>query len=153
MAWKNSQRDYRIGRMAEYGTSVVSTASSERVWKIWSDTSTWGDWNPNVSTMELQGPFASGSTAIMNTKAGQHRKMRIVDVQSGRSFALETNVVPGTTFRFNCRVEPVGVESKISQTVEVNGPLGLILRGVLGPHVSKEFGTLLSNLAKKAETI
>lgn len=138
--------------MAEYGTSVVSTAPAERVWKIWSDTSTWGDWNPNVSTMELHGPFASGSTAIMNTKAGQHHKMRIVDVQSGRSFALETNVVPGTTFRFNCSVEPVGVESKISQTVEVKGPLGPILRGVLGPQVSKEFGILLSNLAKKAET-
>jgi len=139
--------------MAEYGTSVVSTAPAERVWNIWSDTSTWGDWNPNVSTMELQGPFASGSTAIMNTKAGQHHKMRIVDVQSGRSFALETNVVPGTTFRFNCSVEPVGVESRISQTVEVKGPLGPILRGMLGPQVSKEFGTLLSNLAKKAETI
>jgi uncharacterized protein YndB with AHSA1/START domain len=138
--------------MAEYGTSVLSTAPAERVWRIWSDTSTWGDWNPNVSSMELEGPFASGSTAIMNTKAGQHHKMRIVDVQAGRSFALETNVVPGTRFRFNCRVEPVGAESKISQTVEVNGPLGPILRGMLGPQVSKEFGTLLSNLAKKAET-
>ncbi len=77
--------------------------------------------------------------------------MRLLDVQPGRSFALETNVVPGTTFRFNCRVEPVGAESKISQAVEVNGPLGPILRGMLGPQVSKEFGTLLSNLAKRAE--
>ena len=137
--------------MAEYGTSVVSTASPDKVWKIWSDTSTWGEWNPNVSTMDLQGPFATGSTAIMNTKAGQHHKMRIVDVQPGRFFALETNVIPGTMFRFNCRVEPVGAETKISQTVEVKGPLGF-LRGMLGPGVSKEFGTLLSNLAKKAET-
>jgi Polyketide cyclase / dehydrase and lipid transport len=137
--------------MAEYGTSVVSTAPVDRIWKIWSDTSTWGEWNPNVSTMELQGAFASGSTAIMNTRAGQHHKMQILDVQPGRSFALETSVVPGTTFRFNCRIEPVGVESKISQTVEVKGPLGPILRGMLGPQVSKEFGTLLTNLAKKAE--
>jgi hypothetical protein len=101
--------------------------------------------------MELQGPFASGSTAIMNTKAGQHHKMRIVDVQPGRTFVLETNVIPGTTFRFNCRVEPVGAETKISQTVEVKGPLGF-LRRMLGPGVSKDFGVLLSNLAKKAET-
>jgi len=137
--------------MAEYGTSVVSTASADRIWKIWSDTATWGEWNPNVSTMELQGAFASGSTAIMNTRAGQHHKMQILDVQPGRSFALETSVVPGTTFRFNCRIEPVGAESKISQTVEVKGPLGPILRGMLGPQVSKEFGTLLTNLAKKAE--
>ena len=137
--------------MAEYGTSVVTPASADRIWKVWSDTSTWGEWNPNVSTMELQGPFASGSTAIMNTRAGQHHKMRILDVQPGRSFALETNVVPGTTFRFNCRIEPVGAETKISQHVEVKGPLGPILGGMLGPQVSKEFGTLLANLAKKAE--
>jgi len=137
--------------MSEYGTSVVSTAPADKVWKIWSDTSTWGEWNPNVTTMELHGPFATGSTAIMHTKAGQHHKMRIVDVQAGRGFVLETNVIPGTTFRFNCRVEPVGAEAKISQTVEVKGPLGF-LGGMLGPGVSKDFGALLSALAKKAET-
>jgi polyketide cyclase/dehydrase/lipid transport protein len=130
---------------------VVSTAPADKVWKIWSDTSTWGEWNPNVSTMELQGQFAAGSTAIMNTKAGQHHKMRIVELQPGRFFALETNVIPGTTFRFNCRVEPVGAESKISQTVEVKGPLGF-LGGMLGPGVAKDFGTLLANLARRAET-
>ena len=130
---------------------MVSTAPADKVWKVWSDTSTWGEWNPNVSTMELHGPFESGSTAIMHTKGGQHHNMRLVDVEPGRSFALETSVIPGTTFRFNCSVEPVGAESKISQTVEVGGPLGF-LRGMLGPNVSKEFGTLLSKLAKKAET-
>jgi hypothetical protein len=31
------------------------------------------------------------------------------------------------------------------------GPLGALLGGMLGPQVSKEFGTLLGNLAKKAE--
>ena len=97
------------------------------------------------------GPFASGLTGIMNTRAGQHHKVTIVDVEPERSFALETSVIPLTRFRFNCRIEPVGAESKISQTVEVKGPLGGILGGMLGPQVSKEFGTLLTNLAKKAE--
>jgi hypothetical protein len=137
--------------MAEYGTSVESIASPEKVWKIWSDMSTWGEWNPNVSTMEWQGGFASGTTGIMNTRAGQHHKMKLVDVEPGRSFALETSVVPLTMFRFNCRVEPVGGKTKVSQTVEVKGPLGPVLGGMLGPQVSKEFGTLLANLAKKAE--
>ena len=137
--------------MAEYGTSVVTTAPADRVWKIWSDMSTWGDWNPNVSSMDWQGGFASGTSGIMNTRAGQHHKMRLVDVQPGRSFALETSVIPGTTFRFNCRVDSVGGEAKIGQYVEVKGPLGF-LGGMLGPGVAKEFGTLLNNLAKKAET-
>jgi len=136
----------------EYGTSVETTASPDKVWSVWSDMSTWGEWNPNVSTIDWQAGFASGTTGVMNTKAGQHHKMELVDVQPGRGFALLTSVVPGTRFRFNCRVEPAGAKTKVSQTVEVGGPLGPILGGMLGPQVSKEFGTLLSNLARKAET-
>jgi hypothetical protein len=138
-------------KMAEYGTSVETTASADRVWKIWSDMSTWGDWNPNVSTMDWSGGFVSGSSGVMNTRAGQHHKMQLLDVQPGRSFALETSVVPLTRFRFNCRIEPAGGKTKVSQYVEVKGPLGGVMGGMLGPQVSKEFGTLLANLAKKAE--
>ena len=137
----------------EYGTSVETSASPEKVWRVWSDMSTWGEWNPNVSTMDWSGGFASGSTGVMNTRAGQHHKMQLVDVQPGRAFALLTAVVPGTSFRFNCRIEPSSNgKTRVGQTVEVHGPLGPVLGGVLGPQVAKDFGTLLENLARKAET-
>lgn len=135
----------------EYGTSVETSAAPDRVWRIWSDMSTWGRWNPNVATMDWTGGFSSGTTGVMNTRAGQHHNMQLVDVEPGRSFALETSVVPGTRFRFNCRVEPAGGKTGISQTVTVQGPLGGIMGGILGPQVSKEFGTLLANLAREAE--
>ena len=138
--------------MAEYGTSVETTASPEQVWKVWSDMSTWGDWNPNVSMMDWTGGFLQGSQGIMNTKAGQHHKMTLAEVQPGRFFALETVVVPLTRFRFNCRVEPGAAgKTKISQTVEVKGPIGPVVQGMMGPQVSKEFPTLPANLARKAE--
>jgi hypothetical protein len=113
--------------------------------------STWGDWNPNVSTMDWTGGFVQGSEGVMNTRAGQHHKMKLLEVQPGRSFVLETRVVPGTKFLFNCRIETVGGETKISQTVEVKGPLGPLLAPMMGPQVSKEFGVLLASLARKAE--
>ena len=78
--------------------------------------------------------------------------MQLVDVEPGKGFKLETSVVPGTKFRFNCRIEPAGAKTNVSQTVEVGGPLGPAMGGMLGPQVSKEFGSLLSNLARKAET-
>jgi hypothetical protein len=137
----------------EYGTSVETSASPDKVWRVWSDMSTWGEWNPNVSTMDWQGGFVSGTKGVMNTRAGQHHQMELVDVQQGRSFALLTAVVPGTRFRFNCRIDPAGAKTKVSQTVEVHGPLGPVLGGMLGPQVSKEFGVLLSNLSRKAESV
>jgi hypothetical protein len=138
--------------MAEYGTSVETTASPDKVWKVWSDMSTWGEWNPNVSTMEWQGAFQSGTTGVMNTRAGQHHKMKLLDVVPQQGFALETSVVPLTTFRFNCRIGSAAGKTTVGQWVEVKGPLGPVLAGMMGPQVSKEFGTLLSNLAKKAES-
>jgi hypothetical protein len=138
--------------MAEYGTSVETTASPDKVWKVWSDMSTWGEWNPNVSTMEWQGGFQSGTTGVMNTRAGQHHKMKLLDVVPHQGFALETSVVPLTTFRFNCRIGSAAGKTTVGQWVEVKGPLGPVLGGMMGPQVSKEFGTLLSNLAKKAES-
>jgi len=114
--------------------------------------STWGDWNPNVSTMEWSGGFQSGTTGVMNTRAGQHHKMKLLDVVPGTSFALETSVAPLTYFRFNCRIGSTGGKTTVGQWVEVKGPLGPIMGGMMGPQVSKEFGTLLSNLAKRAES-
>jgi hypothetical protein len=77
--------------------------------------------------------------------------MKLAEVQPGRYFVLETSVVPGTRFRFNCRIENPGGKTKISQTVEIKGPLGPIMQGMMGPQVSKEFPTLLANLARRAE--
>lgn len=85
-------------------------------------------------------------------QVGQHHKMQLVDVNPGRSFALLTAVVPGTRFRFNCRAEPAGTKTKVSQTVEVGGALGPVMGGMLGPQVSKDFDVLLQNLARKAES-
>jgi hypothetical protein len=136
--------------MADYGESVETSATPAQVWKVWSDMSTWGTWNPNVSTMDWKGGFASGTTGVMNTKAGQHHQMTLMDVQPGKSFALETSVIPGTTFRFICRVDSASGKTSVGQWVQVKGPLGF-LGFMFGPGVAKEFGTLLRNLAHKAE--
>src|SRR2546427_10303093 len=100
--------------MAEYGTSVESTASPDRVWKIWSDMSTWGDWNPNVSTMEWQGGFASRATGVMKNRAGPHHKKKLLHVGAGRSFAPPTKVVPLPTLLFHHPLHEGGGEKKDS---------------------------------------
>src|SRR2546430_1156326 len=77
-----AEQDIRMAR--EYGTSVETIASPEKVWRVWSDMSTWGERNPNVSTMDWEGGFASGTAGVMNTKAGQHPQNGLVGVPAGR---------------------------------------------------------------------
>src|SRR5258708_27364579 len=99
--------------------------------------------------MEWSGGFQSGTGGGMNSRAGQQHKMKLLDVVPGQSFALETSVVPLTYFRFNCRIGSAGGKTTVGQWGEGKGPLRPIMGGVMGPQGSKEFGTLLGNLAKR----
>src|SRR5207244_10007625 len=110
--------------MAEQQRSVETKASPEAVWRIWSDTSTWPQWNLDVQAMALNGPFAAGTTGTMKTKQGT-RQIQLTDVVPGKSFRLETTVIPLTRFAFECQVAagPAG-NTTIRQGIRVGGPLG-----------------------------
>lgn len=45
--------------MAAHECSQNSSASPEAVWQVWSDTSTWPEWNPDIRAISLNGPFQS----------------------------------------------------------------------------------------------
>lgn len=136
--------------MAEHGASREVAAPAARVWKVWTDTSGWGEWNPNVSSMEMPA-IAEGVTGVMNTRAGQHHRMKVIDFKPGRSFTLETAVIPLSRFHFICSVEPAGEKTRISQSVKVVGPMGWLFDPIMGGQIAREFGSVLDGLARKAE--
>jgi len=137
--------------MAEQQRSVETKASPEAVWRIWSDTSTWPQWNSDVQAMALNGPFAAGTTGTMKTKQGT-RQIQLTDVVPGKSFRLETTVIPLTRFAFECQVAagPAG-NTTISQGIRVGGPLGGLVGGMMSRQIADTFPPLLQGLARKAE--
>ena len=133
--------------MASNERSVETTASPQAAWKIWSDTSTWPEWNPDVQSMTLTGPFAT-----MKTKQGT-RAVQLTEVVPGKSFRLETTVIPLTRFAFECKVSPGSAgTTTLSQAVVVGGPLGGLVGGMMGKQIANTFPALLRGLARKAET-
>src|SRR6184192_4139170 len=134
--------------MADNQRSVETSASPAAVWRVWSDTTTWPQWNPDVQSMTLDGPFAAGTTGTMKTKQGT-RAVQLTEVVPGKSFRLETTVIPLTRFAFECKVSPGSAgTTTLSQAVVVGGPLG----GMMGKQIANTFPALLRGLARKAET-
>ena len=137
--------------MADNQRSVETSATPAAVWKVWSDTSTWQEWNPDVQSMTLNGPFAAGTSGTMKTKQGT-RQVQLTEVVPGRSFRLETTVIPLTRFAFECQVlAGSGGKTTISQAIRVGGPLGGVVGGMMGPQIANTFPALLQGLARKAE--
>ncbi len=137
--------------MASNERSAETTASPQAAWKIWSDTNSWPEWNPDVQSMTLNGPFAAGTTGTMKTKQGT-RAIQLTEVVPGTSFRLETTVIPLTRFAFACKVSagPAG-KTTLSQAIRVGGPLGGLVGGMMGKQIADTFPALLQGLARRAE--
>ena len=137
--------------MADNQRSVETSASPAAVWRVWSNPATWQEWNPDVQSMTLNGPFAAGTSGTMKTKQGT-RAIELTEVVPGKSFRLETAVIPLTRFAFECQVGagPTG-KTIISQGIRVGGPLGGLVGGMMGRQIADSFPGLLQGLARKAE--
>ena len=138
--------------MAVHERSLEAHASSDRVWQIWSDVSTWPRWNPDVLSISIDGPFASGTTGRMTTRAGGTHAITLQTVQPGRSFRLETSPIPLGRFAFRCEVRPTGSgSSTISQSITIGGPLGPLYSAMMGRRIADGFEPILGGLKAAAE--
>lgn len=137
--------------MSSYGRSRDTTAPAGTVWRIWSDTSTWPHWNPDVQEVALGTPFGPGATGTMLTKSGGRHDIAIREVDPGRSFVLESTGVPATKLRFRCEVTTRDAGSSVSQSVTLAGPLAFAFGPMMGPRIAASFTPLLDGLAHAAE--
>lgn len=138
--------------MANHGKTLDTTASPERVWRIWSDVSTWPTWNPDVQSVAIDGPFASGTTGKMTTRSGGTHAITLEAVQPGRSFRLETSALPGARFAFQCEVVPSQRGSSISQSIAMRGPLAPVFSAMMSKRIAESFVPILSGLKSAAES-
>ena len=138
--------------MTESTRSVDSTAPPGRIWGLWSDPSTWGEWNPDVESAEADAPLADGVTGRMTTKSGGSHEVHFEDVRDGRAFTLVTKPVPLATFYFRCEVLPRPGGSTLSQSVTMKGPSAFFFRAVASKQILESFTPILNGLKARAES-
>lgn len=133
-----------------HGASTDADASAATVWAIWSDPKTWPEWNPDVTHVSDDAVLKPGAEFEMTTTS-RANKMKVVEVTPGRSFALETRGLPGSTFVFECSVTELTPDrSRLAQTVRMNGPTGPIAAGLMGKRMATSFQSVVDALAKRA---
>jgi hypothetical protein len=139
--------------MAAHGRSRQTRASAETIWRLWSDPSTWNEWNPNVQRMEMNSAFVNGATGVMHTPTGRQHPVRLTNIRPGQAFDLETQAIPLTSFTFHCEVVPGANGSKIAQSIEMSGPLAFLFSPLAGDRIAASFEPLLKGLSDKAEAL
>ena len=134
-----------------YEYSVTTTAARETVWRHWSDVAAWPAWNAGIARIEIDGPFAVGTTFTMTPPGDDPVRMRLTEIVPGELFTDEAD---GGDFVVTTvhRLEPAaGGGTRIVYRTEISGPAAAQIGPEIGPAITADFPDVLTALAALAE--
>ena len=139
--------------MWTYEHSLETVAKAETIFEIIRDVGRWPEWNQGVERIDLDGPFATGTTGVMVIPDQGSLSFRLAWVGEGRGFEDETEI-PGAeaVVRVRHSLEPLaGGGTRITYRATVEGAAAEVLGPEIGPAVSADFPEVMAALAARAE--
>jgi hypothetical protein len=83
----------------DYAPSVQTTAAPEAVWRQYEDVASWPEWKHGIERVELDGPFASGTTGQLAVTGRPAMPYRIVSADPCKGYVSETELGEGVHLR------------------------------------------------------
>jgi uncharacterized protein YndB with AHSA1/START domain len=136
--------------MWRYEHTAQAPVSPEAVWRLWSEVELWPDWNPDIETITIDGPFAAGSKFVMNPDGDEPVHMTLEEVVPGTSFTdlAEFN---GLVLRTIHLMEPAeGGNLRITYAMEITGPSADAVGAEVGEQITSDFPETVAALLEHA---
>jgi Polyketide cyclase / dehydrase and lipid transport len=137
--------------MWEYEHAVDTTATPAALWSHWSDMAAWPQWNDGIEKIEIDGPFAVGTTFTMTPPGDEPVQMRLVEIVPGVSFtdAMDAGDFVVTTVH---RLEALPNDrTRVVYQTLITGPAADQVGPELGPAITADFPDVVAALVKRAE--
>jgi hypothetical protein len=129
-----------------YEHSLHAPASPAAVWRLYSDVARWPAFDAEAERIELDGPFAVGSTGTMKFRGQEPLAFTLVEVEPERVFTDETPVGDAVV-RVRHVLDPEPSGTRITYQVAVDGPGA----AELGAMITGDIPTTMARLARLAE--
>src|SRR5262249_47828306 len=131
--------------------SVKTTAPRQALWRRWSDMAAWPSWNDGIEKIEIDGPFAVGTTFTMTPPGDEPVRLRIVEIVPGESFTDQMDA-GDFVVRTLHRLEPLpDGRTRVIYRTEITGPAHAQVGPQLGPAITGAFPAVRAALRKLAE--
>src|ERR1700730_7161239 len=139
--------------MWTYDTRLETRAGAEILFDIFKDVARWPEWNAGVERIELQGPFAGGTSGTMLMPGEQPLASRLIWVGEGQGFEDETPIPDaGVVVRVRHTLEPLASGgTRITYAATVEGPAAETAGPEIGSAVTADFPDVMAALAARAE--
>lgn len=103
----------------DYAPSIDIAAPPAAVWARYTDTASWPTWKHQVSRVELDGPFAAGTTGRLTPDDRPAMPFRLSRVEPGAGYTSETEVVPGGILTIEHALEAIDSGTRVTHRATV----------------------------------
>jgi len=133
--------------------TVLTTATDEQVWGVWSTPNDWHQWDNGLEWARLDGPFVTGSRGRLKPVGGPEVTFVLLNVLSKRRFT-NRSFLPLTHLDFIHSYTP-GTSpeqgGQITVRIEMHGWLTPLFRRIIGRDIQKTLPETLRRFARQAE--
>ncbi len=139
------------GTPRRFAHTVVTDASPEALWRVWTDIAAWPTWDTELASAALDGSFEDGARGRLVPLRGPSARFEIAGVEPGRAYTLVT-ALPLGQLRVR-RSWTAADAGRIAFTHEVSfhGLGGGLLAGRLGPRFRRALPDVMERLRARAE--
>lgn len=122
--------------MWQFEHTITTKAKAETIWGLYSDISTWVEWDKGIEHASLEGAFAEGVRGLLQPEGQDRLVFELTEVEPLKGFSDVTHIPDaGIEIRFAHLLETVAEGTRITHRVAIAGPNA----EALGPEIGEGF--------------
>ena len=139
-------------RNSAFSHTLETTAHPDRVWRLWTDVSTWAAWDGGLKSASMDGPFEVAATGTIVPLKGSAVPFTVTSATPKTSSTFVTKL-PFAQLNIERSLVALPNDSgtRFIHIVSFTGPLREVWGFILGRGFRKELPMTMAKLAKLAE--
>jgi hypothetical protein len=109
-------------KMWQFEHKVTTSAKAETIWKLYSDISSWVEWDKGIEYASLEGPFVAGTRGLLQPDGQERLVFMLTQVEPLRGFSDVTDIPDaGIQVHFTHLLEQVSEGTSVTHKVTITG--------------------------------
>lgn len=132
--------------------TVETTATPTQIWQVWQDVENWKDWDHELESSRLDGPFQTGTSGWLKPIGGPLLKTLLTYVEPFKMFVQEAKLFLAKVVMIHS-ISQVAGKTQVTFQTEIRGPLALFFVCLLGRSIKKKIPIEMEEMLKKAKNL
>lgn len=132
--------------------TVETTAPPIQIWKIWQDVENWKNWDTEIESSRIDGPFQAGTTGCTKFIGTPLFKTLLTQVEPHKLVVQEAYLSFAKVVSYQS-MKQVNGKTEVTFQVEIRGPLSFFYACILRRFIKKKIPAEMEEMLKRVKTL